>query len=94
MTAKSFLGQNFDELKKKCLLDEILFEDSTFPANKTSISNKTNDGENFIWKRPFELFPNPIFLVEENPHCFVSQGELGDWYKNLIKYLRLFNFFF
>ncbi|RNA25140.1 calpain-2 catalytic subunit-like [Brachionus plicatilis] len=78
MTAKSFLNQNFDELKKKCLQNKILFEDNTFPANKLSISNKTNDGESYIWKRPFELCPNPVFLVEENPSWFINQGQLGD----------------
>ena len=76
---KKFFDQNYDELKQRCLKTGHLFEDEKFPANKTSISNKTNSGEELVWKRPHELFQDPIFISDDYKTCLLNQGELGDW---------------
>ena len=48
---EKFKAQNYEKIKNKCLAEKILFVDTTFPANDSSLlKNKLMNG--IVWKRP------------------------------------------
>jgi hypothetical protein len=48
---EKFKIQNYERIKSKCLENNELFVDTTFPANDTSLfKNKIMNG--IVWKRP------------------------------------------
>jgi hypothetical protein len=79
MAFKSYLNQNFEELKKQCLTRKKLFEDEKFPANQASISKKPNEPSQIVWKRPHEIVSNPQFVVNGVQPTDLDQGEIGNW---------------
>ena len=79
MSIKCFLDQNYDEIKARCLKSNQLFVDDKFPPDKTSISNKSNDGEHFGWARPKDIVSNPQFIIGSIQPTDLDQGQIGNW---------------
>jgi len=79
MSIKYFLDQNYEKIKADCLKSNKLFVDDKFPPEKTSISNKSNDGEHFQWKRPKDIVSNPQFIVGSIQPTDLDQGQIGNW---------------
>ncbi len=59
-----YKDQDYEKLKKDCLQKGVLFEDPYFPASDSSIYNSNNNRLPFSvqWKRPSEIFKNPVFI--------------------------------
>lgn len=45
-------GQSFEELRQACLQKGVLFEDTDFPADSSSLFYSERPQIPFIWKRP------------------------------------------
>ncbi|XP_036403725.1 calpain-1 catalytic subunit-like [Megalops cyprinoides] len=81
--AIKFLGQDFESLRARCLQSRCLFEDSTFPAQASSLgyrelgphSSKTTGVR---WMRPTEICSNPQFIMDGATRTDICQGALGD----------------
>ncbi|CAG9855587.1 unnamed protein product [Phyllotreta striolata] len=74
--------QKFDEIRDKCIENNVLFEDPQFPPQKIVLGEAVERYRNQIkWLRPKDIAQNCIFF-EEGEHRFdVNQGELGDcWF--------------
>lgn len=71
-------NQSYDDIKKKCLEEGILFEDPEFPAQDDSIFFSRAPNRPFEWKRPVDLVDNPEFIASGVSRFDVKQGELGD----------------
>lgn len=71
-----FKNQNFETIRNSCLLNKSFFEDSTFPADNSSICYKKNIVEQVVWKRPGELCENPCFNSGEIKIPHFSPGLL------------------
>lgn len=71
-------NQSYDEIKKQCLEQGILFEDPEFPAENETIFFSRSPPRPFEWKRPGELVDNPEFVSSGASRFDVKQGELGD----------------
>uniref|UniRef100_A0A8C6Y9X5 Calpain 8 n=1 Tax=Naja naja TaxID=35670 RepID=A0A8C6Y9X5_NAJNA len=78
-----YLNQDFEALKKQCLLSGTLFKDEKFPACPSSLGYKelgpySSKTQGIIWKRPQELVPNPQFIERGATRTDICQGALGD----------------
>ncbi|XP_026535780.1 calpain-8-like [Notechis scutatus] len=78
-----YLNQDFEALKKQCLLSGTLFKDEKFPACPSSLGYKelgpySSNTQGIIWKRPQELVPNPQFIEGGATRTDICQGDLGD----------------
>ncbi|ETE62280.1 Calpain-8, partial [Ophiophagus hannah] len=78
-----YLNQDFEALKKQCLLSGTLFKDEKFPACPSSLGYKelgpySSKTQGIIWKRPQELVPNPQFIEGGATRTDICQGALGD----------------
>uniref|UniRef100_A0A8C5SCH0 Calpain catalytic domain-containing protein n=1 Tax=Laticauda laticaudata TaxID=8630 RepID=A0A8C5SCH0_LATLA len=78
-----YLNQDFEALKKQCLLSGTLFKDEKFPACLSSLGYKelglySSKTQGIIWKRPQELVPNPQFIEGGATRTDICQGALGD----------------
>ena len=71
-------NQSYDEIKKRCLEEGILFEDPEFPAEDESIFFSRSPPRPFEWKRPGELVDTPEYVSSGASRFDVKQGELGD----------------
>ncbi|KAG8448049.1 hypothetical protein GDO86_015227 [Hymenochirus boettgeri] len=78
---KRLKNQNYLELKKECLKNGKLFEDSEFPASDESLYFSKDFQLVIEWKRPKELCENPFLFVDGiSPHD-LHQGKLGNcWF--------------
>ena len=75
------LDQNFYSIRDKCLEDNCLFEDSSFPPNNASLylwKDRLTGGHNIEWKRASEIGVNPCLFVGGASRFDIKQGELGD----------------
>ncbi|KAG9463839.1 hypothetical protein GDO78_020964 [Eleutherodactylus coqui] len=81
-----FLGQDYEELRAKCLASKTLFRDDKFPADDSSLGFKDFGSsslniEGFEWKRPSEICDEPYFTVDGATHVDIRQGQLGNcWF--------------
>ncbi|KAM4690221.1 calpain-3 [Rhinophrynus dorsalis] len=83
-------GKSFEELRKKCLDRNFLFEDREFPANESSLFYSQNFPIKFEWKRPREICENPQFILGGANRTDICQGDLGDcWFLAAIACLTL-----
>ena len=59
-----YKGQDYEKLKKDCLDNKVLFEDSIFPPVQNSISGSGRSSLpfNVNWSRPNEIAKNPVFI--------------------------------
>uniref|UniRef100_A0A8D2A3H6 Calpain 9 n=1 Tax=Sus scrofa TaxID=9823 RepID=A0A8D2A3H6_PIG len=71
-------GQSFEELRQACLQKGVLFEDTDFPADSSSLFYSERPQIPFIWKRPGEIVKNPEFILGGATRTDICQGELGD----------------
>lgn len=73
--------QNYDEIKRKCLQNNELWEDPLFPAVDISIFHSQKPPKPFEWKRPHDIAKDPQLFVGGASQFDVAQGELGDcWF--------------
>ncbi|KGL84329.1 Calpain-3, partial [Tinamus guttatus] len=82
--------KTYEELHKKCLEENILYEDPDFPPNETSLFYSQKIPIKFEWKRPREICENPRFIIGGANRTDICQGELGDcWFLAAIACLTL-----
>ncbi|KAM8807704.1 calpain-3 [Eudromia elegans] len=82
--------KSYEELHKKCLEENILYEDPDFPPNETSLFYSQKIPIKFEWKRPREICENPRFIIGGANRTDICQGELGDcWFLAAIACLTL-----
>ncbi|XP_063296547.1 calpain-3 isoform X2 [Pelobates fuscus] len=82
--------KNFEQLKKKYLDKNVLFEDRDFPPNDTSLFYSQTLPIKFEWKRPPEICENPQFIIGGANRTDICQGDLGDcWFLAAIACLTL-----
>ena len=69
---------DFEKLKKALLIAGHLYEDNDFPAIQSSVFYHQKPPFQFVWKRPKEICPNPVFISENFVNCKdVVPGKLG-----------------
>ncbi|XP_069024101.1 calpain-9 [Embiotoca jacksoni] len=71
-------GKSFEQLRRECLQNGVLFEDPDFPAADSSLFFSHSVPVAFEWKRPRELCDNPKFIVDGANRTDICQGQLGD----------------
>ncbi|KAG7465246.1 hypothetical protein MATL_G00174300 [Megalops atlanticus] len=81
--AIKFLGQDFESLRARCLQSRCLFEDSTFPAQASSLGYRelgprSSKTMGVRWMRPTEICSSPQFIVDGATRTDICQGALGD----------------
>ncbi|KAM4662816.1 calpain-3 isoform 6-T6 [Discoglossus pictus] len=82
--------KTFEQLQKKCLERNVLFEDRDFPANDSSLFYSQTLPIKFEWKRPKEICENPQFIIGGANRTDICQGDLGDcWFLAAIACLTL-----
>ncbi|NXX88576.1 CAN3 protein, partial [Centropus bengalensis] len=82
--------KTYEELYKKCLEENILYEDPDFPPNESSLFYSQKIPIKFEWKRPREICENPRFIIGGANRTDICQGELGDcWFLAAIACLTL-----
>ncbi|RUS84595.1 hypothetical protein EGW08_007622 [Elysia chlorotica] len=74
----SLAKQDYEAIKKKCLEENINFEDPEFPAVDDSIFFSSTPPRPFEWKRPHEICDDPQWISDGASRFDVKQGELGD----------------
>ncbi|ESO90128.1 hypothetical protein LOTGIDRAFT_124076 [Lottia gigantea] len=72
------VNQSYDDTKKRCLEEGILFEDPEFLAEDESIFFSRSPPRSFEWLRPGEICDDPQWITEGASRFDVRQGELGD----------------
>lgn len=70
--------QDFNTLRRFCLENEMLFEDTEFPPIDSSLQFSRRMDRHVEWLRPHEIDDDPQFFVEGYSRFDVQQGELGD----------------
>ncbi|KAJ7403177.1 calpain-3-like [Pitangus sulphuratus] len=82
--------KTYEELHKKCLEKNILYEDPDFPPNDSSLFYSQKSPVKFEWKRPHEICENPRFIIGGANRTDICQGELGNcWFLAAIACLTL-----
>ncbi|XP_032746989.1 calpain-1 catalytic subunit isoform X2 [Rattus rattus] len=81
--AIKYLGQDYENLRARCLQNRVLFQDDAFPPVSHSLGFKElgpNSSKTYgiKWKRPTELLSNPQFIVDGATRTDICQGALGD----------------
>jgi len=71
-------GVSYDDLKKHCLKQGVLFEDPDFQAVDESMFFSRKPPRPFVWKRPKELVSDPKMFVGGASRFDITQGMLGD----------------
>ncbi|CAH1793460.1 unnamed protein product [Owenia fusiformis] len=72
---------DYKSAKEKCLKENRLFEDHEFPAIDSSIFYSKAPARGTIWKRPTEIYDQPLFQVGGMTRCDLDQGAIGDcWF--------------
>ncbi|XP_074057101.1 calpain-6 [Macrotis lagotis] len=78
---KPFKGQKYQELKKECLKERRLFEDSEFLAGNESLFFSRRLPGPVEWKRPKDICDNPHLFVGGISSHDLHQGKLGNcWF--------------
>lgn len=77
----AFRNQNFELLKRDCLRNGKLFEDSEFPTEDRSMFYTQPVPYGTKWKRPSEISSKPVFIQDEVHSNDLDQGYLGNcWF--------------
>ncbi|RWS04986.1 calpain-C-like protein [Dinothrombium tinctorium] len=82
----------FERIRRHCLKAGQLYEDPDFSTNQSSVFYHQTPPFTFVWKRPKEIYSNPVFLDEDpkNHNFDVTPGRLGDsWFVSCIGCLNL-----
>ncbi|CAG9816228.1 unnamed protein product [Phaedon cochleariae] len=74
--------QNYEKLKKHCIENGVLFEDSQFDPEKVRMAENIEQAKIKIeWLRPTEITNSPLFIGQNEDRFDVNQGTLGDcWF--------------
>lgn len=88
---KPYLFQKYEKIKKECIKENKLFEDDLFPANDSSLFRFNKSKKNIVWKRPYEIVRNPIFIADDLTANDLNQGALGDWYFFILLFFLINN---
>ncbi|XP_064618090.1 calpain-9-like isoform X2 [Liolophura sinensis] len=57
------------------------YKDPYFPASGRSLNFRGNTPPGFVWKRPHEIYTNPVFIEDDATQYDIAQGELGNcWF--------------
>uniref|UniRef100_A0A8C5QFJ5 Calpain-3 n=1 Tax=Leptobrachium leishanense TaxID=445787 RepID=A0A8C5QFJ5_9ANUR len=82
--------KTFEQLQKKCLERNFLFQDRDFPPDDSSLFFSQSLPITFEWKRPPEICENPQFIIGGANRTDICQGDLGDcWFLAAIACLTL-----
>lgn len=70
---------DFEKIKRNLLKTGELFEDPDFPAIQSSVFYHQTPPFQFVWRRPKDITPDPIFLPDSPPsNCFeITPGKYG-----------------
>ncbi|XP_078397896.1 calpain-9 isoform X1 [Cetorhinus maximus] len=80
----------YQELKKQCLDQGVLYEDPEFPADESSLFYSDKPAVSFEWKRPKEISSDPKFVIDGASRTDICQGDLGDcWFLAAVASLTL-----
>uniref|UniRef100_A0A8C6WLH6 Calpain 6 n=1 Tax=Neogobius melanostomus TaxID=47308 RepID=A0A8C6WLH6_9GOBI len=80
-SAVPYKNQHYSELKKACIKDKKLFEDSEFPAINSSLFFRRSPPGRVEWKRPGEISKSPHLFVEGISAHDLNQGSVGNcWF--------------
>lgn len=76
-------SSEYEKIRRSLLKTGDLFEDSDFPATQTSVFYHQTPPFLFQWKRPREIFPDPVFLndnllFDSRKFFDINPGKLGD----------------
>lgn len=72
------MASDYESIVNHCLKVVQLWEDPEFPAVQSSVFYHQTPPFTFQWKRPQDIFPNPIFVSDSSD---ISSGKLGDrWF--------------
>ncbi|XP_055940429.1 calpain-C-like isoform X1 [Argiope bruennichi] len=75
----------YERLKAGCLKKKELFEDPDFPASQASIFYHQTPPFQFVWKRPKDLCPDPLFVDDAPDKLPLAAGKLGDpWFVSCV----------
>ncbi|XP_063080008.1 calpain-1 catalytic subunit-like [Engraulis encrasicolus] len=78
------LDQDYEELKKYCIMNRERFIDDMFPPDQRSIGDGILPPEamaRVVWKRPGRLTDNPQFILDGISRFDFAQGQLGNcWF--------------
>uniref|UniRef100_A0A8C0UE85 Calpain-3 n=1 Tax=Cyanistes caeruleus TaxID=156563 RepID=A0A8C0UE85_CYACU len=86
----SIKEKTYEELHRKCLEKNVLYEDPDFPPNESSLFYSQKSPVKFEWKRPREICENPRFIIGGANRTDICQGELGNcWFLAAIACLTL-----
>ncbi|CAI5448780.1 unnamed protein product [Caenorhabditis angaria] len=78
---RRFGDQNYEKLKKTCVVKSHLFVDTLFPPTNESLFLEEGRSSDIVWKRPAELHDDPHLFVEGASANDVTQGILGNcWF--------------
>ncbi|XP_045919165.1 calpain-1 catalytic subunit-like [Micropterus dolomieu] len=79
-----FLKQDFQQLKKNCLIQRLRYTDEMFPPDRNSIGEgllTPADLARVVWLRPAKLVPNPSLVVDGVSRFDFGQGLVGNcWF--------------
>ena len=68
-----FAGQDFEEIRQKCLDNGVLFVDPMFPPIDASIAQDGSRGEKVEWVRASQLVDDPHLFVDGATRFDVNQ---------------------
>ncbi|CAI5770844.1 calpain-13-like isoform X1 [Podarcis lilfordi] len=77
-----FKNQDFVQLRDHCLNHGVLFQDETFPVNRSSIGHLPFLKKPYTleWRRPTEIlsYQSPLLIVDSVSRFDILQGPIGD----------------
>jgi len=71
-------GVSYDDIRKHCLKEGVLFEDPDFPAVDETLFFSKKPPRPFVWKRPKDITADPKLFVGGASRFDITQGMLGD----------------
>lgn len=71
-------GVSYEDIKKQCRKEGVLFEDPDFPATDSTLFFSRKPPRPFVWKRPKEISSSPKLFVGGASRFDITQGMLGD----------------
>ncbi|XP_049812675.1 calpain-C [Schistocerca nitens] len=69
---------DYERIKRSCLKRGELWEDPDFPATQSSVFYHQTPPFQFVWKRPKELSPRPVFVHDAPSQFDIVPGKMGD----------------
>ncbi|XP_046997193.1 calpain-C [Schistocerca americana] len=69
---------DYERIKRSCLKRGELWEDPDFPATQSSVFYHQTPPFQFVWKRPKELSPRPVFVHDAPAQFDIVPGKMGD----------------